>query len=503
MVLGTRENQSINLLSDDVKGLEISGQHFHFPSLFHLSAFYVKAMDSTCLSNNERIITLSLIRKRSEHNESLVSNLEELALHQEELHGIGPHLGRLCGKTLKILLLQNNVIGEIKSTDMKYFKVLQYLNLALNNITAVRGLEYCEYLNKLDLTLNFIDLDRLEESIDCLTSCSNLKELFLMGNPCSYCSNGNENTVNEARGWINYRSYVVARLTQLQSLDGCEILNSERIKSVQILHQLKTELKKLSEDCKNRKFTKIFNSQNITGEDETTRHCPEDRIRISDEGARKKAEKEAKEKSNHPNFKGEEDLLLEQQRAISNARLREETGDFKQCNEGKWEFIFDEENKPGFLTLNIKIQRHLSSSLIDVDIHPNYISVVIKSKVIRLILPSEINSETSIAQRSTTTGHLLITMPKCNPDEMILSQKSIKHKKTNVKNDVGRKGLQLLLMQEANELSNSTTVSKDSVDKCPCLSGTNILTGAEQNISKIIQPVMSDWFDNAVPPPLL
>ena len=59
-----------------------------------------------------RIITLDLLRKRSEHNEGLVSSLEELALHQEELQSIGPILGRTCGKTLKILLLQNNVINH-------------------------------------------------------------------------------------------------------------------------------------------------------------------------------------------------------------------------------------------------------------------------------------------------------------------------------------------------------------------------------------------------------
>jgi len=53
-----------------------------------------------------RQITLDLLRKRSEHNEGLVSSLEELALHQEDLQCIGPILGRTCGKTLRILLLQ-------------------------------------------------------------------------------------------------------------------------------------------------------------------------------------------------------------------------------------------------------------------------------------------------------------------------------------------------------------------------------------------------------------
>jgi len=67
------------------------------------------ARSTTSVINSKRIITLALLRKRSEHNEGLVSSLEELALHQEELQSIGPILGRTCGKTLKILLLQNNV----------------------------------------------------------------------------------------------------------------------------------------------------------------------------------------------------------------------------------------------------------------------------------------------------------------------------------------------------------------------------------------------------------
>lgn len=35
---------------------------------------------------------------------------------------------------------------------------LEYLNLALNNIKVIEGIENCESLMKLDLTVNFIDL---------------------------------------------------------------------------------------------------------------------------------------------------------------------------------------------------------------------------------------------------------------------------------------------------------------------------------------------------------
>ena len=62
-------------------------------------------------------------------------------------------------------------------------KQLEYLNLALNNISKIEGLEHCEFLNKLDLTLNFIDLDELETSIDHLVPLTNLRDFYMMGNP--------------------------------------------------------------------------------------------------------------------------------------------------------------------------------------------------------------------------------------------------------------------------------------------------------------------------------
>jgi hypothetical protein len=55
--------------------------------------------------------------------------------------------------------------------------------------------------------------------------------------------------------------------------------------------------------------------------------------------------------------------------------------DIKQKNEGGWTFRWDEESKPGYVLLEVEVSRFLDSSLIDVDIHPTYVSAVIKSKV--------------------------------------------------------------------------------------------------------------------------
>jgi protein TilB len=53
----------------------------------------------------------------------------------------------------------------------------------------------------------------------------------------------------------------------------------------------------------------------------------------------------------------------------------------KQKNEGGWDFYWDEESKPGNVVLEVKVAKYLDSSLIDVDVHPTYVSVIIKSKV--------------------------------------------------------------------------------------------------------------------------
>ena len=58
---------------------------------------------------------------------------------------------------------------------------LVYLNLAINRIEHVEGLETCENLVKLDLTLNQIYDYRDFKS---LAGLQRLREIHLIGNPC-------------------------------------------------------------------------------------------------------------------------------------------------------------------------------------------------------------------------------------------------------------------------------------------------------------------------------
>ncbi|GMI05699.1 hypothetical protein TrRE_jg10733 [Triparma retinervis] len=397
-------------------------------------------------------ITRDLLRKRSEHNECMISTMEELTLHQEELVSIDECLGQSC-RHLKILLLQNNIINKME--NLHHLKSLEYLNLALNNIRKIEGVERCEFLNKLDLTINFIDLDDLESSIDNLVDRSHLVDLFMMGNPCE-------------QDWKGFKNYVIARLPQLKQLDGTEVTRSMKITAAQQLPALVSELRGLAkerrerrdkeeeeqekerrvkEEKKKRKEEKreAIESGKVVVEDvgesseeenddeELTGHTPEVRNEIYKEMAEQKAEKEAREKENQPQYRGEKEFEAQQKEAIDKARTREDRGEVRQCNEGKWPFRFDEDAKKGYVQLDVTVQKHLSSTLIDVDVNPDYVSIVIKSKVLRLVLPAEVEAEGAVASRSKTTGHLVVTMKKVDPNEnMVALRAARKHAEKKV-----------------------------------------------------------------------
>ena len=81
-------------------------------------------------------LTLELLKRKSEHHDGLLADLEEVSLHQLELERIEV-IGTTCRK-LRILYLQNNVISRLE--NLHHLKELRYLNVALNNITVVEGL---------------------------------------------------------------------------------------------------------------------------------------------------------------------------------------------------------------------------------------------------------------------------------------------------------------------------------------------------------------------------
>lgn len=126
-------------------------------------------------------ITEDLLRRKAEHNEGCLSTLEEIALHQLDLEKI--ELFDKLTRHIKIILLQNNQIEKME--NLSKLKELEYLNLALNNIDTIEGVEGCESLKKLDLTCNFIELKGFMKSVTNLRKVKSLREIYLLGNPCT------------------------------------------------------------------------------------------------------------------------------------------------------------------------------------------------------------------------------------------------------------------------------------------------------------------------------
>jgi len=287
------------------------------------------------------------------------------------------------------------------------------------------------------LTLNFIDFDELKKSLKNMKSLSNLRELYIVGNPCCRAAasepkirilDDNDDMVPSNDVYFDkkaafsvqnkHRMYVVSMLPQLKQLDGTEINKSERIVALQHLPQLSIEVEQLSEQCKAWKEEKgkigIHDIKRDNQNQTMTTHSPEARADASRKTALEKAEREKKERVNQPRHSGDKEWEEEQKLAVQKAAEQEERGEIRQKNEGRWTFHLDE-SQTGHISLDVSIARHLSTSLIDVDVHPTYISIIIKSKILRLKLPVEVKSNESKAQRSTTTGHLVVTMPRVNP----------------------------------------------------------------------------------------
>jgi protein TilB len=107
-------------------------------------------------------------------------------------------------------------------------QVLLHLHSLKVTVAAIACVDFrsCEFLNKLDLTVNFINLDHLEASIAHLASRTQLKDLYMIGNPAQ-------------SDWPGFSSYVIACLPHLERLDGKEITRSMRITAQQQLPQLK------------------------------------------------------------------------------------------------------------------------------------------------------------------------------------------------------------------------------------------------------------------------
>ena len=72
--------------------------------------------------------------------------------------------------------------------------------------------------------------------------------------------------------------------------------------------------------------------------------------------------------------------------------------------------------RPALAPLPSEPQSRLSSARqINADVQPTYVRVEAKKNTLQLLLPCEVLTDSSVAKRSQTTGHLLLTCPKLHP----------------------------------------------------------------------------------------
>merc|ERR1711988_1470670 len=94
-------------------------------------------------------------------------------------------------------------------------------------------------------------------------------------------------------------------------------------------------------------------------------------------------------------------------------RFFKEDGTPVQMNTAKWPFSIDEDGAAVYV--DIALPKFLDSAQVDADVQPIYVRVTAKKNVMQLLLPAEVLTDASVAKRSATTGHLLLTCPKLCP----------------------------------------------------------------------------------------
>uniref|UniRef100_A0A8D0EIB9 Leucine-rich repeat-containing protein 6 n=1 Tax=Strix occidentalis caurina TaxID=311401 RepID=A0A8D0EIB9_STROC len=371
-------------------------------------------------------VTEDLVRRRAEHNNCEIFSLEEISLHQQEIEKL-EYLDKWC-RDLKILYLQNNLIPKLENVGK--LKKLEYLNVALNNIERIENLEGCEELKKLDLTANFIgELS----SIETLKYNIHLKELFLVGNPCT-----------EFEG---YRQFVVATLHQLKCLDSKEIERSERIQALQNYPEVKQKIREQEQayllkrarekeeaqrrmqERKEKKqnqmesehgFNRLWNDKEnhqaegdgeqemwrTVEDDEEDRRFWEELTPYTPE-SRLETHRYIEEKR-----RAKDNIRESKKREKSPWRLVTADGKVLNVNVPKLHFSLKDDEENNQIILDLAVYRHLDTSLLDVDVQPTYVRVLVKGKPFQFVLPEEVKPDSSSAKRSQTTGHLVVSMPK-------------------------------------------------------------------------------------------
>ena len=356
---------------------------------------------------------------------------QEVALHSQGLERI-ELLGHAC-RELRILYLQNNVIGRIGTPQARcrrcqpskltahrpcrepappegagvpepgteqpdggaaaHDTALARENTGLSApplllAPQVSNLEGCESLSKLDLTANFIASPRGLLTVARLACNPGLRELFLTGNPCC--------------GDPGYRPFLVASLPQLSRLDGVDISPSERIASHQALAGITARLEAAAA------------AAGDSPPEDPDAWGPAARLREHREDAAARAAHEAAKRE------GADRVLLGSPFGGPPARppraalepLPEDGTLPGQTNEGGWQYAWEEDGGTGAVVLTVWVGRFVDEDDISVDVAPGLARVLVKGRLLCVHTPEEVLPAGASCQRVSASGALVISMPR-------------------------------------------------------------------------------------------
>lgn len=344
-------------------------------------------------------ITAELLRRRAEHNDGCLSDLKEVALHQQEIERI-ELLGDCC-RQLEIIYLSNNYISKIEG--LHHLKYLTYLNLAVNNITRIEGLEGCEALERLDLTLNFVaDLS----TVNSLQANPFLQNIHLTGNPCTKID--------------GYRAYVIHALPQLTELDGEFIIRAERIAArqceVTVSEVVREDALKVHESARMKremmeKGTDPFPPKFNAAGERVYGHSPEERLQMLREQQREAAAQKAKAAEPVPGSISALHKELNQKKVpLTPEEELAKYGRHLMRNEAKVQFSIHQDGTEE-VVVRVQPGKFISTTLLNVEVDITCIRVYIKGKLLQLPTDVELSPDGTRVQRSTTTGELVVTVP--------------------------------------------------------------------------------------------
>ena len=83
------------------------------------------------------------------------------------------------------------------------------------------------------------------------------------------------------------------------------------------------------------------------------------------------------------------------------------------------------------MIVDIAVEKFVSTSLMDIDVHPLWFQCKIKDKLILLHFPEEVEADKVKVQRIQANGHLMLIVPKLNGQAIKAPQPTVLPKKAS------------------------------------------------------------------------